>query len=85
MNFFLLKKLIKFLLSIKDCLQNKPESIHLHFRYIEEEIEIRVESIRIELDKMHEKLRHDLDKFKAEIIEYLRFMGVILSLKSFSL
>ena len=40
-----------------------------HVKYLEEEIEIRIESMKIELDEMFKNLKEDLHCFKRKIIE----------------
>jgi hypothetical protein len=37
--------------------------------YIQEEIGIRIESIKMELDKIHEKFLNDLELIKNDFIE----------------
>jgi hypothetical protein len=45
-------------------------TIDAHLNYLEEEIEIRIESIKINLDKLFEKFKEDLIQIKNEIIEF---------------
>ena len=40
-----------------------------HLKYLEEEIEIRIESIKINLDELFETFKKDLGEIKNKIIE----------------
>ncbi len=44
----------------------------MHIKYVEEEIEIRIESIKTELDKLHEKFKNDLQLVKNDLMRYRR-------------
>ena len=54
---------------IKDLLENRESTIDAHIKFIEEELEIRIESIKINLDELFEKFKKDLIRIKKEIIE----------------
>ena len=56
--------------SILALLENKESTIDAHIKYIEEEIEIRIESIKINLDELFEKFKTDLVGIKREMIEF---------------
>jgi hypothetical protein len=49
-------------------LNDKEETLDLQVKYIEDEIEIRIESIKIELEMLHEKLINDLKTFKSDLL-----------------
>ena len=52
----------------QDYSKDVVETITLKVKYLEEEIEIRVESVKIELDKLHEKLKENLLNVKNDLI-----------------
>ena len=52
-----------------ELLENRELTLDLHFKYLEEEFEIRVESIKNNLDDLLETFRKDLVQIKKEIIE----------------
>ena len=54
---------------IKGLLENRESTIDAHIKFIEEELEIRIESIKINLDELFEKFKKDLIRIKKEIIE----------------
>ena len=63
---------------------NQKETIAVHVKYIEDELEIRVESLKIELDNYLEKFKSDLKVLKQNLIEYIvtfLFLKHILILK----
>ncbi len=47
----------------------RESTIDTHIKFIEDEIEIRIESIKDNLDKIFEKFKADLVEIKNEIIE----------------
>jgi hypothetical protein len=47
----------------------RESTIDTHIKFIEDEIEIRIESIKDNLDKIFEKFKADLVEIKKEIIE----------------
>lgn len=67
---FVLVKLISycFFISKQDHSKDSIETIALKIRYLEEEIEIRVESIKIELDQVHDQLKKELNNVKNDLI-----------------
>ena len=44
-------------------------TLDAHLKYLQEEIEIRIESIKINLDELFETFKKDLGEIKKEIIE----------------
>ena len=46
-------------------IENKIES---HYKFIEEEIELRIESIKIKIDESEEKVLKRIERFKENII-----------------
>ena len=44
-------------------------TLDAHLKYLEEEIEIRIESIRINLDELFKTFKKDLSEIKKDIIE----------------
>ncbi len=48
---------------------NHDAFVDLQVKYIEQELEIRVESIKIELEKLFEKLKNDLKSIKMDILK----------------
>ena len=44
-------------------------TIDAHFKYLEEEIEIRIESIKINLEELFETFKKDLIEIKKDITE----------------
>ena len=61
---------IKFNIQILGLLKNRELTLEAHFKYIEEEIEIRIESIKINLDESFETFKKDLVEIKKEIIGF---------------
>ena len=47
------------------CEENK--SVDAHFKYISDEIEIRIESLKQQLDELHKQFKDKLGKVKNEI------------------
>ena len=62
-------KIIEMNFFIQGILESRESTIDAHIKYIEEEIEIRIESIKNNLDELFEKLKKDLIGIKKEIIE----------------
>ena len=60
---------IKINILIQGLLESRESTIDAHIKFIEEEIEIRIESIKINLDQSFEKLKKDLIGIKKEIIK----------------
>lgn len=50
-------------------IDNKTESINVQIQYIEEEIEIRIETIKDELDRVFGLFKFRLNKIKDDILE----------------
>jgi methyl coenzyme M reductase subunit D len=74
MNWKVLKKSIsyKFLsfnFYFEGNLEDHKELLEIKVNYIEEEIDIRVESIIIEVEEAARRLKDDLKKMKKEIIK----------------
>ena len=61
-----LNRITSFILGL---LESRESTIDANIKFIEEEIEIRIESIKINLDQLFEKLKKDLIGIKKEIIE----------------
>lgn len=55
--------------SFRSILENKEYSIDSQIKYIAEEIEIRIQSVKDNLDELFEKFKVDLVRIKKEIIE----------------
>ncbi len=55
----------------KDDLQIIDEKITIGVDYAKDEIEIRVESLKIELDELKVKMINDLNDYKNEFQEYV--------------
>ena len=51
-------------------MENRQFTLDAHFKYLEEEIEIRIESIKNNLEGLFEKFKTDLIRIKKEMIEY---------------
>ena len=49
-------------------LDNRESILDAHLKYLEEEIEIRIELIKINLEKLFEAFKKDLIEIKKEII-----------------
>ena len=60
---------IYFIWAPLDFTKDTIETIGIKIKHIEEEIEIRVESIKIELDEIHEAFKNELNNFKNELVE----------------
>ena len=56
-------------IQISGLLGNRESTLEAHFKYLEEEIEIRIESIKINLDELFETFKKDLGEIKKEMIE----------------
>ena len=56
---------------ILDLQENGNLTIDADIKYFEEELEIRVESIKIKLDVLSEKFKKDFIGMKKEIIEFV--------------
>ena len=52
-------------------MKSKNQFIDFHVEYIRNEIEIRIESIKIELDKLYTNISQNLDSIKLELLEYV--------------
>jgi hypothetical protein len=50
-------------------LEDRKLLIGAHIKYLEDEIEIRIESLKIELELLQERFKENLNKIKNEIIE----------------
>ena len=61
--------IIKINICILGLLENRESTLEAHLKYLEEEIEIRIESIKINLDELYETFKKDLGEIKKEIIE----------------
>ena len=70
LRFIFRYKIIEMNFFIQGILESRESTIDAHIKYIEEEIEIRIESIKNNLDQLFEKFKKDLVGIKKEIIEY---------------
>jgi hypothetical protein len=61
-----------------DYAKDKAETIGLKAKYLEEELEMRVESIKIELDLLHEKLKNEIFVVRDDLIK-LDFFKIIVA------
>ena len=52
-------------------MENRETTIDAHIKYLEEEIEIRILSIKDNLDELFEIFKKDLVAMKKTIIEYI--------------
>jgi hypothetical protein len=50
---------------------NRDAIVDAHMKYLEEEIEVRIESMKIELDGMLMSFKKELNSIKKDIIEYI--------------
>jgi acetate kinase len=57
---------------IENPLENRESTIDIHIKYIQEEIKIRIQSIKENLDELFEKFKDDLVEIKKEIINWVR-------------
>lgn len=55
--------------SFKELVVNKTSIMENHFNFIQEEIELRIESIRCDLEQFSNELFNRLDKIKNEILQ----------------
>ena len=53
-------------------MENRETTIDAHIKYLEEEIEIRILSIKDNLDELFEIFKKDLVAMKKTIIEYIQ-------------
>ena len=60
---------IKINILIQGLLESRESTIDANIKFIEEEIEIRIESVKINLEELFEKLKKDLIGIKKEMIE----------------
>lgn len=51
-------------------MQDLNQRINASIEYVKEEVTIRVESIKGELDKLNEKMHTELDEAKLDLVEY---------------
>ncbi len=52
---------------------NQNEKVNSYVNYLNDEIDIRVESLKLELEKIGEELKGDLIKLTDEIIKLVSF------------
>ena len=57
--------------SISDCIRNKDEYLEIKLKYIDEEIDIRVESLKIEIETIGAKLKQKLDEMREDVFKLL--------------
>ena len=60
---------------------NRDAIVDAHMKYLEEEIEVRIESMKIELDGMLMSFKKELNSIKKDIIEYINKISKIKTAK----
>ena len=58
-----------YFLYFKDFFHNQNELLEINLKYIEDEINIRIESVKIQLEEAGDKLKNELYKIKNEFIK----------------
>ena len=58
-----------YFLYFKDFFHNQNELLEINLKYIEDEINIRIESVKIQLEEAGDKLKNELCKIKNEFIK----------------
>ncbi len=56
---------------------NRDAIVDAHMKYLEEEVEVRIESMKIELDAMLMIFKKELNSIKKDIIEYVNKINKI--------
>ena len=54
---------------LKGLLVSRDAIVDAHMKYLEEEIEVRIESMKIELDGLLSSFKKELNSIKKDIIE----------------
>ena len=52
-----------------DNINDAKQKINLQFDFVKEEIEIRIESLKIQLDKICQEMKKDLEEKKMDYIK----------------
>jgi hypothetical protein len=58
-------------LLFKGLFANRDEILDNHIQYVKDEVEIRIESLKIELDCLFETFKEELWEIKNSILKYI--------------